>query len=488
MIFLKYIQFVFLLMHVLIISAQSHQNRNFYIRIQSVDNLEKPDSIKLRLSNDYYPDIEKFEEIVLIPDNYGCFTFSREIAEPFVMGTFYIYFANKSRLISGVRYYYMTPGDSISVTLKNVNYLIEGVFEGRGSEKYTCKKIIEQQRDIYSSSSITFEKNLIARKLLTDECIGRSSRFIDERKGSMDNSIYELLRVENSSYYYTQWITNVKYYYHKNVENILWKEILNIYEGYVSQDSFLNKQFASYVDYAILNQLSKTQFYLLRESDNKGFSYTSLYNHIKLNYSGEMRDKLLTMCLNNNRSFRYLTDYGPDEFIACVEDALSIVRDEYIKENLLNLMLYKRGAPVYNFSLVNVDGKKMNLEDFRGKVVLLDIWGKGCTGCASFHRRFKKSIYPSFKDNNGFEVVSVSIDEDKEVWMEGISGGKYTSLEYTNLYTNGKGIKDPFTMYYNLNAIPFILLIDKELRVYARIEQGFDNDKIIALINEALSM
>ena len=40
-----------------------------------------------------------------------------------------------------------------------------------------------------------------------------------------------------------------------------------------------------------------------------------------------------------------------------------------------------KGAPAPNFSLRGLDGKMVSLTDFRGKVVLLNIWATWCPPC-----------------------------------------------------------------------------------------------------------
>ena len=40
------------------------------------------------------------------------------------------------------------------------------------------------------------------------------------------------------------------------------------------------------------------------------------------------------------------------------------------------LTIYAKGAPAYNFSLADTKDHKVSLADFKGKVVVLDIWGE----------------------------------------------------------------------------------------------------------------
>src|SRR5258708_29556098 len=70
----------------------------------------------------------------------------------------------------------------------------------------------------------------------------------------------------------------------------------------------------------------------------------------------------------------------------------------------------KERKPAPNFALQDATGKTVKMEDYRGKVVLLDFWATWCTGC-------KKEI-PSFSEfqmtyaDKGFPVVGVSLHKD----------------------------------------------------------------------------
>src|SRR5207248_6183786 len=70
----------------------------------------------------------------------------------------------------------------------------------------------------------------------------------------------------------------------------------------------------------------------------------------------------------------------------------------------------KARKPAAGFALQDATGKTVKIEDYRGKVVLLDFWATWCTGC-------KKEI-PWFSEfqtkygHAGFAVVGVSLDGD----------------------------------------------------------------------------
>src|SRR5213078_1032027 len=68
----------------------------------------------------------------------------------------------------------------------------------------------------------------------------------------------------------------------------------------------------------------------------------------------------------------------------------------------------KEIGPTPDFTLLNAEGKKVSLKDFRGKTVFLNFWATWCVPCReempALDRLQQKLGGP------GFEVVALSID------------------------------------------------------------------------------
>ena len=71
------------------------------------------------------------------------------------------------------------------------------------------------------------------------------------------------------------------------------------------------------------------------------------------------------------------------------------------------------GRPVTDFSATDLDGKPISLQDYRGKVVLLDFWGVWCGFCIDEMPNLKK-VYATYKDQ-GFDIIGVSLDDEETV-------------------------------------------------------------------------
>jgi cytochrome c biogenesis protein CcmG/thiol:disulfide interchange protein DsbE len=68
------------------------------------------------------------------------------------------------------------------------------------------------------------------------------------------------------------------------------------------------------------------------------------------------------------------------------------------------------GQPAPDFTFPDLDGKEISLSEFRGKVVLVNIWATWCPPCRDEMPSMQK-LYEKFKGRD-FEILAVSIDAD----------------------------------------------------------------------------
>jgi peroxiredoxin len=114
-----------------------------------------------------------------------------------------------------------------------------------------------------------------------------------------------------------------------------------------------------------------------------------------------------------------------------------------------------------NFSLPNQLGNSVSIEDYKGKVVLINFW-------ASWYKPTRKNnaelieIYSKYK-NKDFEIVSISIDTFADNWIKAIEKG---GLTWINLIEIG-GWHGKVTNQFEIKGIPLNILLDKEGKIIA---------------------
>ena len=96
----------------------------------------------------------------------------------------------------------------------------------------------------------------------------------------------------------------------------------------------------------------------------------------------------------------------------------------------------KEGENAPNFTLKNLDGKEISLNQFRGKHVLINFWATWCGPC-KIEMPSLEALYERFKDRN-FVLLAISND------------------------MFGANIVKPFVKAHNIN---FPVLLDQRLKV-----------------------
>ncbi|MBW2238779.1 MAG: TlpA family protein disulfide reductase [Deltaproteobacteria bacterium] len=113
-----------------------------------------------------------------------------------------------------------------------------------------------------------------------------------------------------------------------------------------------------------------------------------------------------------------------------------------------------KGVPAPNFTFPDLDGKMVSLDDYKGKVVLLNIWATWCPPCVDEMPSMEK-LHQELK-GEAFEILAVSID---------VSGAKAVlpfmkkhKLSFPALTDTKGAIKS----LYQTTGVPESFIIDKD--------------------------
>jgi thiol-disulfide isomerase/thioredoxin len=114
------------------------------------------------------------------------------------------------------------------------------------------------------------------------------------------------------------------------------------------------------------------------------------------------------------------------------------------------------------FTLESIDGKKVSLSDFKGKIVYIDFWATWCGPCIAEMPHSKK-LKEKFVGNDSIVFMYVSVDNEESIddWKslvkkKGMSGVQLISRD---------GSEERVADRYGISFIPRFVLVDKNGKI-----------------------
>ena len=88
------------------------------------------------------------------------------------------------------------------------------------------------------------------------------------------------------------------------------------------------------------------------------------------------------------------------------------------------------GQPAPNFKIQDSKGNRVQLDDFKGKFVLIDFWASWCAPCRASNPKLIK-VFETFQNRN-FTILGVSVDKDKKRWLDAIDKDRLPWINVSN--------------------------------------------------------
>ena len=119
-----------------------------------------------------------------------------------------------------------------------------------------------------------------------------------------------------------------------------------------------------------------------------------------------------------------------------------------------------QGHAFPSLTFTSLSGKPVNLDEFKGKVVLIDFWATWCSPCV----RSMPDLIATYKEyhDQGFEIIGINMDQYKANLLKYLQDNEVTWSQYFD----GLGWDNKLAKRFGVRGIPHIVLINKNGAVH----------------------
>lgn len=135
-------------------------------------------------------------------------------------------------------------------------------------------------------------------------------------------------------------------------------------------------------------------------------------------------------------------------------------------QRMASVSLTAVGSEAPAFTQANVEGKPVALKDFKGKYVLVEFWASWCGPCRAENPNLVKQ-YAQYK-SKGFEILSVSLDSEKDKWVDAI---QKDGLPWTHV-SDLKGWNNAVGRLYGVRGVPASFLVGPDGKIVGKDLRG----------------
>ena len=367
-------------------------------------------------------------ERMVIPNADGSFQIIFKITSP-----------NYYRL--GRNILYLSPGDKLIISADYSNPL-KGEFKGKGSEANLYLRATPFPK---AGSYMEAGKNAKPTAKETIEFILQTANLRKKELNELKGVTAEFKRLENA---------RIK----ADTINSLLGGRISFYQPKISKDA-LKIYEAEYktLSEAAINNINKdfVDFSLMKLVVYRDIAESLIENSAKQADIQKIKDWIKSSSLVSLMS-KVSNKTELNKFSSEISSIKTIQYRDAVKQRLDDLLKFGKGDSAINFTAVDLAGNPVNLQDLKGKVIYLDLWATWCGPCLQEMPYFEK-LKQKYKDNNNIAFVSLSIDDDTNLWQKNVNTRNANGIQWLISRNN--------LLDYNVVGIPRTIIIDKSFKV-----------------------
>lgn len=153
------------------------------------------------------------------------------------------------------------------------------------------------------------------------------------------------------------------------------------------------------------------------------------------------------------KKFNYPAAIAVSLIVTIALIVVSLVQDDSSLESV-KMSSIGEGIPAPDFTFPGLDGKNTSLSNYKGKVVLVNIWATWCPPCV-YEMPSMQKLYNEFNGKN-FEILAVSID------AAGVDAVAPFMKKHKLSFPALMDPKGTIKSMYRVTGIPESFIIDKQ--------------------------
>lgn len=169
------------------------------------------------------------------------------------------------------------------------------------------------------------------------------------------------------------------------------------------------------------------------------------------------------------------------DFIASSDNEIynDVLREAYNEaKGLIN------GAIAPSFTLMDISGRPVSLDEFKGKIIYLDFWASWCSPCVMQMRNSRE--WKSRFHGKDVVFLYVSLDKDGESWRNFVGSLNPPSNSIHLIADSGNVYQSKIAKAYHVRRLPNVFILDKEGKVYYNSAKETTQQRLSDMIDRLL--